>query len=80
MTGSGGQSHAAKVQQQNPATTALRVSFPLPDCCLRVLAARATGIPKVLSMCEPQLQSDICNEGEKLHLIIGFPFRPFIVL
>ena len=56
---------------------------PLPDCCLWVLAARAVGIPKILSICEPclaQLELSIWNEGEKLHLIIGFTFQPLVLL
>jgi len=65
-------------QHQNPIAAALGISGPSA-----LLAARAVGIPKILSVCEPrlaQLQSNICHEGEKLHPIIGFPFQLGITL
>lgn len=78
-----GQPHAAGHSVKIPQLMRSASPSPLPDCCLWVLAARAVGIPKILSICEPrlaQLESNICNEGEKLCLIIGFPFQPLVLL
>lgn len=71
-------------QRRNRRAAVLRVSFPAAWLLPAGPGSPGGGNPKdTLSICEPclaQLELSIWNEGEKLHLTVGFPFQPLILL
>lgn len=71
-------------QRRNRTAAVLHVAFPAARLLPAGPGSPGGGNPEdTLSICEPclaQVELSIWNEGEKLHLTVGFPFQPLILL